>query len=106
MTIRCNQKEIMGFSNVKSIAFIILELVDKVHRLAVCMGSYGVSEVGTRAGERIDGRVNGAGLTLGSIAESEASGCGRIMGAEASIDNKLAEVWEFGEGRFVDDVLG
>ena len=34
----------VGFSKVKSIA---LELVDKVHRLAVGMGSYGVSEVGT-----------------------------------------------------------
>ena len=37
----------VGFSNVKSIAYIALELVDKVHRLAVGMGSYGVSEIGT-----------------------------------------------------------
>ena len=37
----------VGFSNVKSIAYIALELLDKVHRLAVSMGSYGVSEVGT-----------------------------------------------------------
>ena len=36
-----------GFSNVKSFAYITLVLVDKVHRLAVSMGSYGVSEVGT-----------------------------------------------------------
>ena len=36
-----------GFSNVKSFAYITLELVDKVHRLAVGMDSYGVSEVGT-----------------------------------------------------------
>ena len=36
-----------GFSNVKSFAYITLELVDKVHRLAVGMGSYGVSEVDT-----------------------------------------------------------
>ena len=35
-----------GFSNVKSFAYITLELVDNVHRLAVSMGSYGVSEVG------------------------------------------------------------
>ena len=35
------------FSNVKSIAYIALELVDKVRRLAVGMGSYRVSEVGT-----------------------------------------------------------
>ena len=31
-----------GFSNVTSIAYTALELVDKVHRLAVGMGSYGV----------------------------------------------------------------
>ena len=36
-----------GFSNVKSIAYIALELVDKVHRFAVGRGSYGVCEVGT-----------------------------------------------------------
>ena len=36
-----------GFSNVKSIAYIALELVDKVHRLAVGMGSYVVSQIGT-----------------------------------------------------------
>ena len=36
-----------GFSNVKNVAYIALELVDKVHRLAVGMGSYGVGEVGT-----------------------------------------------------------
>ena len=35
-----------GFSNVKSIAYIALGLLDKVHRLAVGMGSYGVHEVG------------------------------------------------------------
>ena len=40
-----------GFSNVKSFAYITLELVDKVHRLAVGMGSYGVSEVGTCTGK-------------------------------------------------------
>ena len=40
-----------GFSNVKSTAYITLELVNKVNRLAVGMGSYGVSEVSTRAGE-------------------------------------------------------
>ena len=37
----------VGFSNVKSFAYITLELIDKVHRLAVSMGSYGLSEVGT-----------------------------------------------------------
>ena len=40
-----------GFSNVKSTTYIVLDLVDKVHRLAVYMGSYGVSEVSTRNGE-------------------------------------------------------
>ena len=40
-----------GFPNVKSTAYIALELVDKVHRLAVGMDSYGVSEVCTQAGE-------------------------------------------------------
>ena len=35
----------VAFSNVKSTAYIALELVNKVHRLAVGMGSYGVSEV-------------------------------------------------------------
>ena len=37
--------------NVKSTAYIALELVNKVQRLSVGMGSYGVSEVSTRAGE-------------------------------------------------------
>ena len=36
-----------GFSNVKSTAYITLELVNKVHRFAVGMGSYGVSEIST-----------------------------------------------------------
>ena len=35
-----------GFSNVKNFSYITLDLVDKFHRLAVGMGSYGVSEVG------------------------------------------------------------
>ena len=52
--------------------------------------------------------MNGEGLTTGSDAESGASGGGRIMGVEASVHNKLAEVWtlaESGRGRF-DEVLG
>ena len=69
-------KRAASFSNIKSIAYITLELVDKVHRLAVGMSSYGVSEVGTTAGEQVDGRVNGAGLVPGYIARSEASGRG------------------------------
>ena len=52
--------------------------------------------------------MNGAGLTTGSVAGSGASGGGRIMGAEASVHNKLAEVWGFAEsdrGRFDEEVL-
>ena len=41
---RSERKRAVGFSNVKCIA---MELVDKVCRLTVGMGSYGVSEVGT-----------------------------------------------------------
>ena len=47
MSIHAVRERAVGFSNVKSIAYITLELVDKVHRFAVGMGSYGVSEVGT-----------------------------------------------------------
>ena len=36
--------------------------------------------------------MNGAGLTPGSVAWSGAGGGGRIMGAEAGVHNKLAEV--------------
>ena len=48
-----------------------------------------------------------AGLTTGYVAGSEAGGVGRIMGADASVHNKLAEVWEFAEsdrGRFDEEV--
>ena len=41
------RKRVAGFSNVKSIVYIALELLDQVHRLAVVMSSYGVSDVGT-----------------------------------------------------------
>ena len=63
VSVHAVRKRAAGFSNVKSIALV---LIDKVHRLTLGMGSYGVSEVGTRAG----GRVNGAGLTMGSVAGS------------------------------------
>ena len=52
------------------------------------MSSYGVSEIGTR----VDGRVNGASLTVRPIAGSRSSGGSQIMGAEAGVHNKLAEV--------------
>ena len=41
------RKRAAGFSNVKGIAYIALELVDKVQRLPVSISS----EIGTRAGE-------------------------------------------------------
>ena len=47
VSIHAVRKRAAGFSNVKSIPYITLELVDKVCRLAVSMSSYGVSEVGT-----------------------------------------------------------
>ena len=46
VSIHAVRKRAAGFSNVKSIAYIVLKVVDKVHRLVVGMGSYGVSEVG------------------------------------------------------------
>ena len=45
--------------------------------------------------------MNGAGLTTGSVAGSRAGGDGRIMGAEAGVHSKLAEVgglWKVTEG--------
>ena len=53
--------------------------------------------------------MNGAGLTSGSVAGSGAGGGGRIMGAEAGVHNKLAEVRGFAEsdrGRFDEEILG
>ena len=47
VSIHAVRKKALGFSNVKSIAYITLELIDNVHRFAVGMSSYGVSEVGT-----------------------------------------------------------
>ena len=55
------------------------------------------------------GRVNGAGLSPGCVAEFGAGGGGRIMGAEAGVHHKLALVWGFAEsdrGRFNKEVLG
>ena len=52
MSIHAVRERAAGFSNVKSFSYITLELVDKVHRFAVSMGSYGVSEVGIWAGQR------------------------------------------------------
>ena len=55
------------------------------------------------------GGVNGAGLTPGSVAGSGAGGGGRIMGAEAGVHHKLAEVGWFVESDregFGEEVLG
>ena len=65
-----------GFSDVKSIAHITLELVDQVNGLAVRMCSYGVSEVHTGAGKRIGGMVDGTNLAMGFVAGSRARGGG------------------------------
>ena len=48
--------------------------------------------------EGVGGVVNGAGLTLGSIARSGASGGGRTVGRETGVDNELANVRGFSEG--------
>ena len=105
MSIHAAREKAVGFFNVKSIAYIILELVNKVHRLVVGMGSYGVSEVGTLAGRR----MNGAGLTPRSVTGSGAGRGGRIMGAEARVHNELVEVGWFVEsdrGWFDEEILG
>ena len=50
--------------------------------------------------------VNETGLTPGSVAGSGAGGGGRIMGVEAGVHHKLAEVGWFAEsdrGRFGED---
>ena len=60
------------------------------------MGGNGVSYIGTRAGEGLGGVVNGAGLTLGSIARLGASGS--TVGIEIGVDNELAKVRGFSEG--------
>ena len=61
------------------------------------------------AGEGVGGMVNGAGLTLGSIARSRASGGGSTVGAETHVDIELAKVRGFFEGErweFGKKVLG
>ena len=54
-----------GFSNIKCITLSTLQ----VHRLAVSMCSYGVSEVGTGACERVDTMMNGACLAMESTVD-------------------------------------
>ena len=55
------------------------------------MGGNGVSDIN----EGVGGVVNGAGLTLGSIARSGASGGGSAVGTETRVDNELAKVRGF-----------
>ena len=53
--------------------------------------------------------MNGTGPTPGSVARSGASGGGRIMGAEARVHYKLAEIRglvESDRGGFDEEVLG
>ena len=62
------------------------------------MGGDGVSDFSAGAGEGVGGMVNGAGLTLGSIARSGASGGGSAVGTETCVDNELAKVRGFSKG--------
>ena len=59
------------------------------------MGGDGVSDINAGAGEVVGGMVNGAGLTSGSIARSEASGGGSTVGVETHVDNELVKVRGF-----------
>ena len=62
------------------------------------MGGDGVSDISTGAGEGVGGVVNGAGLTLESIARSGASGGGSTVGMETRVINELVKVRGFSEG--------
>ena len=73
------------------------------------MGSDGLSEIGTGAGERVGRMVNGTSLPSGSIAGPGTSRGSRSVGVEISVHNELAEVGGFSEcdrGRFGKKVLG
>ena len=73
------------------------------------MGGDRVSDISAGAGEGVGRMVNGAGLTLGSIARSGASGGGSTVGAETRVNNELAKVRGFSEGDrwgFGNKVLG
>ena len=70
----CGQGESGRFLQCKSFAYITLELVNKVHRLAGGMGSYGVSEVGTWAGKWAGWGWMGQVLHWGLLQDLEAVG--------------------------------
>ena len=55
VSIHAVRKGTVGFSNVKSITYSTLKLVDYVHGFAIIMGSNGESEVGARAGGMMNG---------------------------------------------------
>ena len=74
-----------GFSNVKCLTS---------HLQSIC-------EVGTGAGEQVNGMVNGTSLTLGLFAGSGASRDSRIMGAEIVVNNELPGLRKVTEGGFV-----
>ena len=97
MCIHTVGKGATGFSNVESITFSTLQLVDYVHGFTISMGSDGVSDISAGAGEGVGGMVNGAGLTSGSIARSGASGGGSTVRTETGVDNELAKVRGFSE---------
>ena len=59
------------------------------------MCSYGVSEASKGTGERVGRMMNGTSFALGSVARLRASGGGRTMGAETSVNNGFAEVGVF-----------
>ena len=53
------------------------------------MGGDGISDISSGAGEGVGGMVNGADLTLGSIARLGANGSGSTVGADTRVDNEL-----------------
>ena len=83
----------------------MLELVVLDHRLATSTGGYGVGEVGTGAGERVDWMVNGTNLTprQGREAVGEAGSCG----AETRVNTELVEAGRFVEsyGKWFSEVV-
>ena len=57
---------------------LLLLLRHRLFTWRVAHGGYGISEIGTGAGEQIDGMVKGAGLAPGSFAGLGASKGSRI----------------------------
>ena len=52
------------------------------------MSCYGESDIGTSAGERVDRRVNGAGLTLGLLQGQEPVGVDGFRGIFTGVDER------------------